>query len=199
MERVTEDHMVAAFLKAEIGSPDFGRDCYLKELRRLLLGRALVDTPDLANKEANAVRKELLGICGRGYPDAYLFQGWPQDVEWWKAEVTPAKLADFKFCNDGAWIRLSGGSRLVRDGVANLDRIQAPDDLNAKIKAVGRRVQEGHPLPELLLVATAKTAPVVVMEGNKRAAAYVLAGKAAPNPILALAGFSPKLTSWRFL
>jgi hypothetical protein len=195
-ERVTEDHMVAAFLRAEIGSPDFGRDCYMTELRRLGLGRALVDTPDLADKEANTVRKHLLGTCGRGYPDANLFHGWPPDVKWWNVEVTPAELADFRFCNDDAWIRLSGGSRFVRDGAANVGRVE---DLNVKINEVAVRVRDGYPFPELLLVATTRDAPVVIMEGNKRAAAYVRAGNAAPDPIQALAGLSPKLTSWPFL
>lgn len=194
-EKVTDDHMVAAFVRAEIDSPDFGA-CYRDGLHHLGRGRGVVEKPNLGDEDANSIRRALLASC-RGYPTRLLFRGWPDDVEWWKAEISLAELADFMFCDYPSWNTLTEGTRLVRDGAANVDRIQA--GVNGKIKALARLVEQGRRYPELLVVATTKTARAVVMEGHTRSAAYVLATTGTPDPIQVLAGFSPKLASWPFL
>jgi len=198
IDQVSEDHMVAAFLRAEIDLPDF-RFLYRIELKKLGLTRSLVDTPDLQDGDANIARKHLLASGGRGYPRHSLFLGWPTDVEWWKAEVSPAELGAFRFINDPDWIRLSAGTRLVKDGAANVGRNPELESLSSKIKALAERVREGAAFAELLLVAISSHDPIVVMEGNARAAAYVLAGRAAPpRPIAVLTGYSPNLESWAY-
>lgn len=190
--------MVAAFVKAEIDSPEKVGDCYRQGLQFYGRGRAIFDAPDLTDPTANAIRRNVLQGC-RGYPTNNLFLGWPDDVEWWRAEVTRAELGGFKFCNYPSWNILTAGSRLIRDGAANVDRIQAPDNVNARIKTLTPLVEKGRRFPELLVVATTKAAQVVVMEGHTRAAAYVLAKNGAPDPIPVLAGFSPKLAAWPYL
>jgi hypothetical protein len=197
LEQVSEDHMVAAFLRAEIDLPDF-RFLYRIELKKLGLTRSLVETPDLQDSDANVARKHLLATGGRGYPKHSLFQGWPTDVEWWKAEVAPDELGAFRFINDLPWMKLSAGTRLVKDGAANVGRNPELDSLSSKIKAVAERVREGHTFAELLLVAVSRNDPIVILEGNARAAAYVLAGRAAPHPIAVLSGYSPNLQSWAY-
>jgi hypothetical protein len=197
LERVTEDHMVAAFVQAEIDSPTFG-DCYMQGLQFYGRERAIFDAPDLTDPSANAIRRGVLQGC-RGYPTDYLFRGWPDDVEWWRAEVTRGELGECKFCNYPSWNVLTEGSRLIKDGAANVDRVQAPDNINPKIKALIPLVEEGQRFPELLVVATTTTAQAVVMEGHTRATAYVLAKKGAPDPVPVLAGFSLKLATWPFL
>jgi hypothetical protein len=193
--QITEDHMVAAFVKAEIDSPDFG-PCYRQGLHDLGRGRGVVERPNLGDEDANRIRRVLLSVC-RGYPTSFLFRAWPNNVEWWKAEISLAELSDFKFCDYPSWNTLTQGTRLVGDGAANVDRIQA--GVNAKIKELARLVEQGHRYPELLVVATSKTAQTVVMEGHTRSVAYLLASKGAPDPIPVLAGFSPKLAGWPFL
>ena len=185
-EPVSEDHMVAAFLKAEIQ-----RDCFREYLQALGGDSALIDAPDLTDEFANGMRRRLLLACRGG-----LFRAWPDDVLWWKVQVAPAELANFRFIYYPAWNEFSSGSRLVRDSVANVNRIENP---GAKVKELAQLVRQGRRFPDLVLVATTRTAPVVIMEGNTRAAAYALAGSDAPNPISALAGFSPNFAAWPFL
>src|SRR2546425_34638 len=111
---VTEDEMVLAFVRGEIDSPLYGFRAGLGPHA----GR-IVDHADLADAEGNTARKEVLRQ-GRGYPDRLLFQGLPRNVTWRRFRLDPNEVADLRYANHPAWVALSGGTRRVRDGAANV-------------------------------------------------------------------------------
>jgi hypothetical protein len=194
VERVTEDHMVAAFVRAEFDSARFAKPYRdgVKELR--VNPRGLIDKPDLSNQRANENRRLLLrGVRGYGIEQA-LFRGWPADVEWWRVRVSLEELGAFKYAHYQTWLDLTKGSRLVSDGAANVDTVPAGEEVNAHIRAVAPLVSAGRHYPELILVAREREGPVVVMEGHTRATAYIIAG--APDPVDCLLGISPHMDSW---
>jgi len=194
VERVTEDHMVAAFVQAEIDSARFSKP-YREGLRYLGVGRGgLIDTPDLSNENANEGRRFLLrGVRGYGI-EQFLFRGWPGDIEWWRFTVSLDELKDFKYAHHQTWIDFTKGTRLVGDGAANVDVVPAGENTNANIKAVAARSRNGTRFPELIVLAQQKDGPFVLMEGHTRATAYILAG--APEPVDCLLGLSPHMNSW---
>jgi hypothetical protein len=194
VEQVIEDHMVAAFVQAEIDSARFSKP-YREGLKYLGVGRGgLVDRPDLTNKTANDRRRLLLREI-RGYGvEKYLFRGWPTDIEWWRVQVLLDELKTFKFANYQTWIDLTKGTRLVSDGAANVDTVPVAENANANIKAVAALVRQGHRFPNLILLAQQQEGPFVVMEGHTRATAYVLAGD--PDPVDCLLGISQLMNSW---
>jgi len=81
----TEDEMVLEFLRAEAGP--------------------LVNQPDVEDEEQNARRRTLL--VGRGYGlNAFLFQGFPQDVAWEIATLTIDELSRTRYIeHDDTWRR----------------------------------------------------------------------------------------------
>ena len=63
-----------------------------------------------------------------------MFRGWPADVEWWRAEVTRAELADFKYCDYPSWNALTEGSRLVNEAEGYRNELVALSRGNAKAR-----------------------------------------------------------------
>jgi hypothetical protein len=194
IEHVTEDHMVAAFVRAEIDSARFAAP-YRTLLQQLGVGRGgLIDRPDFANQVANQRRRFLLRSV-RGYGiNQYLFRGWPADVEWWRVRVTLEELKTLKFAHYQTWLDLTKGTRLVGDGAANIETVPAPENTNANVKAVAALVRAGRRFPELILIARRREAPLIIVEGHTRATAYVLAG--APDPLDCFLGISEQMSTW---
>jgi len=192
---VTEHEMVLAFLAAEIDSPDYEE--YIKPLlQRLNQSRTiLIDNGDVTNATDNQVRMDLLKEY-RGYSaDAYLFNGFPSDVRWRRVEIRLNELERVKYGNFKDWGKLSEGSRMVVDGARNIGRLQTGEDIKDKVEAVVKKIERGHRFPELVTVQTAGD-DLVLVEGHKRATAYMIAKP--PYPIRLLIGSSSQIKSWRW-
>src|SRR5438105_5224570 len=119
LESTSEEAMVAAFLQAEIKSPRYDEKI-LHKLRADGKGRGVVDTPDLSKTSANSYRSGLLDYRGFNSREA-LFQGFPRDVQWYKAVLTKADFETIKYLNITPWPKLSDDTRLVRRGANNLN------------------------------------------------------------------------------
>ena len=165
----SEDEMVLAFLRAEIHSPRFKT-----VVRRALGGDAsLVYRPRLDSQPENQARRNALGLV-RGFGlNTYLFRGFPAAVRWVRLAVTSTDIAAMKYARYPTWDALSGGSRLVGDGAANVETVKADEDANANIQAVEREIARGRVYPELIVAATGEQEPHVLVEGHTRATAYV--------------------------
>ena len=108
----SESEMVWAFLRAEFRSPRFKQ-----HVRALLNGETyLIDRPRFDDDRENDRRAEVLaGYRGFGRSE-YLFVDWPRDVRWVLVEMTVAELGECRYANYPTWVKLSGGSRVVRQG-----------------------------------------------------------------------------------
>src|SRR5262245_2755847 len=188
--------MVLAFLRAEIDSPRFptAQGLLLRDqLRGMGLDSStLINTADLCDAAANAMRREIL----RQWTEPKkVFTGMPADVAWRRVRLQPDEIGGLTYCNHRTWLALSGPSRLVADGAAKIDKVIAPDNVNEHVARVTDRVQRGERFPELILVQT-RDARLIILEGHTRATAYVLAP--VHEPIEALVGTSPRISQWAF-
>lgn len=112
-----ESEVVLAFLRGELDSDRFGND-----VRRALVeagGLELVRSPDLDSEEENRARERALSAA-RGWPSTELFEGFPEQVEWYHGVLQPDELERVRFIDYSHWNELSGGSRRPSDVLPTL-------------------------------------------------------------------------------
>ena len=194
VSEISENEMVATFLRAEIESPRF-QEPILNHLKHDGRSRALVDEPDLANVADNAYRKELL-TEHRGYGRNHdVFYGFPNEVGWARAVLTREELDDVKYLNYDYWVELSGGSRLVVDGARSVRACKVVFRVpNTGFWRMAETVRQGVTFLEPIAVSVNGT--LVLIDGHTRMTGYVLAEEASPNRIPILAGFFPGFAAW---
>jgi hypothetical protein len=189
----SEEEMVLAFLQAEFRSPRFKSD-----VRRLLGGDAdLLYRPRLNDNVENEKRKQVLAAYrGFGRDDA-LFRGFPTSVEWNRLTLGPDEIGEMLYANYRTWVDLSGGTRLVRDGAANVGLVEVGENANENILAVERDVRSGRTFPELIAAASSAEDTHVLVEGHSRATAYVRAADFDAE-FEVIAAHSPAVAEWVF-
>jgi hypothetical protein len=190
LEAITEDEMVAHFLKNEIISGRHRQEI-LKLLQRDGLDRRIIDEPDPRDPEANTHRARLLGDF-RGYKrQEDVFTCVPDDTAWHRYALSREELAQVRYIKDDYWIELSGCSRLAIDAAP---RIRAGLEVFGKYSTqwalgMARAVEQGAVFPELILVGTDEASELTVLEGHVRLTAYCLALAHVPDPLPAIVGF----------
>jgi hypothetical protein len=193
VQRISEDEMVAVFLRGEIGSPRYG--CAILDLlRRDRLDSSLVDHPDLTDPTANGARKKILAEY-RGFGrDADVFTGLPDDVQWYCALLSRHELTEVRYINYDYWNELSGGSRLVVDAAGRIKNgIEIYGVSNAGIWHVAGLIAAGESLPEPILVGRDEQSPLTILEGHTRLTAYLMAPENLPDELPVFVGFSPTM------
>jgi hypothetical protein len=189
--------MILAFLQAEIDSPTQRGNIVAGGLAHLRVDRnQLIDHADLKNPQQNHTRCWILGYA-RGYRlNQYLFAGFPDDTAWRLVTASPPEVKYFKYVKQPqGWAGVSGSSRLVIDGVKNLDQRQNLE-YATNVKGIAARVRRGDRFPPLIAVQCTGTADVVLMEGHTRATAYALSGL--PDKIDVIVGMSAHMDAWYF-
>jgi hypothetical protein len=144
-EAASEDEMIAAFAQGEVDSPRFGRH-WQDMLTQRARTRSIVDHADLLNPVDNNIRRDMLTTFRR-YPDRLLFQGFPSDVVWYHGLVPRRDVGHLLYARFNTWLILSGGTRLVRVGAANVGTIAIGDDgTNEFIREACRLIAVGTDL-----------------------------------------------------
>lgn len=186
--------MVLAFVAAEIESPKWGPrySLHLETSRRTR--HELLDHPKF-NPVDNEDRADLLkAVRGYGNNDG-LFTGFPTDVVWRRADLTPADLAVLRYAKCDPWTTLAPRTLKLVDGAANLDRIETRDDYRSKVHEVLAGIRRGDVFQPLILAET-NAHDLILIEGHTRATAYALEGTM--HPVQALIGASPTWSTWPF-
>lgn len=188
--RVTEEAVVLAFLRAERYSGAMSR--HVEEQ----LGGAwhLLENPNLDNAAENARRAEALERC-RGYPNVkWIFTGFPTDVEWWRSTFSVDEVGDMMYGrNQWQPVTLPHGRRL-RDAAPH---VQLHTEVFPDVLAIEQKVREGVEMEPIIVAAPSRDADHVLLEGWKRATAYVRILDSGAK-IDALAGYSPSMSDWGF-
>jgi hypothetical protein len=190
----SDDEMVACFLRGELDSPRFGARLH-DAIRAAGLPEQVVSEPDLEDADANAVRRDLLGVT-RGYGRGVeLFDAsFPSVVAWVRAVLSSDELAGVRYMDYPYWNELSGGSRYPVDAATRIRAgIRAYDVPHERFERVATLVAEGRALPPLILVGVGYD-DLVCLEGHLRLTAYALAGF--PRPVSCLVGTSPTMDRW---
>jgi hypothetical protein len=169
LEQITDNEMIYAFIQAEAHASRWAKRYRESGLQPEDSG----PNADPNNAEQNQRRRNALAR-GRGYGrDDLLFRGLPNNMTWYRVVVTVDELAAFMHLNYSTFIRLTGGSRLVRDGARNAETIKVDEDLDERILDLAQAVSKGERHPPLIAVAPDIDATPVILEGNTRASAYV--------------------------
>jgi len=160
--------MVLAFLRAEAPARGWA-DRYADSP---LLPDDLDSRADPEEPGQNQRRRDALAGA-RGYRrDRLLFAGLPSDIRWYHALATIEQLASFSHLDYPTFNRLTGGSRLVGDGAPGAVTV-AEEGLSEQIDSLAEAVKRGERHPALIALASSLDASPVILEGNKRASAYV--------------------------
>jgi hypothetical protein len=132
----------------------------------------------------------------RGYPVSALFTGFPSDPSWKLVAVPVRELGEFLYLREYGWVALSGGTRLVRDGAAN---VQTPGGAAKApgIVAAEEALREGKRFQPIIAAAESESAVHILAEGHTRATAYVRALEA-DDEIEVIIGYSTNLRRWHF-
>jgi hypothetical protein len=192
---ITEDEMIATFLRAEFDSHRYG-----DKLRVLLArdGRSedVLRRPDLDDVDANAYRRRLLDEHREYVRREGMFGGFPGRLEWFRATLDRDEVLEIRYINWDWWLELSGGSRRPRDAAG---RIRAGLILGATAaghEPLAAALQSGLPPPELIAVATRALAPLVLIEGHVRLTAYALFPDYLPRSLEIVLGVSDEIANW---
>ena len=179
--------MIAVYLKAEIESERFA-SYIIALLQRDGLSRAIVDAPDLANGEENAIRKRLLD----GYR-AHVFEELPAHTAWYRAMLTRAEIAGLRYIDYSYWNELSDHTR---SPCVAAETIRAGREIYGEgtegFLDTAQAVREGAHFVELIVVGASPDAPLTVFEGHLRLTAYVLALDYLPDELEVIVGFAPE-------
>lgn len=191
VEQVSEDAMVAAFLRAEVDASRYEKSIAnaLDEIGR---DRAFLDAPDLTNAQECTDRKYVL-LRYRGYPSQGLFQSFPSDARWRRVFLEPGDFDAIRYANFSVLLALSGGTRRISDGARNFSERPEDQPNMAHVTQVVAKVRDGHRFPPLILVQT-PGGPVTLLEGHSRATAYGIVGVS--YNIEALVGCSGSMSKW---
>jgi hypothetical protein len=202
---VSDDHVILAWLQAEIESPPFqafliGDPPKPSHLARAL---ALARNPDLDNAKNSAERRRIIAAAhgfGRG---ALIFAGLEDDISWRRARVSIAEVSEMLYSNRNAtWTTLAPATRKVAEGAGNAARVFTGDDMNLHILSLARIIcHADDPEPELsdLICLRMPDGAISLLEGHTRATAIVMEGHKLPRGVRAFIGESPSINSWAYL
>jgi hypothetical protein len=181
--------MVAAYLKAEISSARFGSDV-MEAMRAFGVSEALITDPDTTSRRENALRAEVLGAY-RGYrQNREMFEGVPDDLTWYEAELTRLEVGELRYVDYSYWNELTDNTHVVRDGVENIRRGRVVFGVaNDRFLAFAEEIRRGgHDFGPMILWGHDVGSPLEILEGHLRATALGLAGEGAPAAIDVLVG-----------
>ncbi|HVX42469.1 MAG TPA: hypothetical protein VHC49_01210 [Mycobacteriales bacterium] len=199
LSRVSQDAAVSAWLRAEIDSSRFAASIS-SSLARHGIPRSMITDPDLESSLQNACRLNILaGYRGFGRPAIdgaeWLAGRNVGELDWWRVELSRSELAGVRFTDGGFWTEESEGTRLPGVHVRRLlaDKERPEDDLPNLVHAA---VLAGIELPPMIVIDAGPGTRLVVLEGHVRLIAYVMAGSAAPDRVIAILGRSPSVATW---
>lgn len=196
LRSITEDDMISVFLKSEISSRRFRSDME-NILKEISCDESIISHPDLKNESENLKRKKILSQY-RGFDKKLkLFESFPKEVSWVKAELGKDEVLEIKYINYSYWNELSGNSRLPQDAVATiLSGKQVFGVSNQDFLDAAESLRKGNFFPELILVGLDETSKLVVLEGHLRLTAYALVPEYIPDPLEVIIGFSKDFSEW---
>lgn len=187
--------MIAVFLQGELDSARFGG-----AIKELLARDGLEDTivrrPELADAEENAARRRLLDEYRAYERREGLFAGFPRDVAWHRALLSPEEVLDILFIDWDWWLELSGGSRRPRDAAERIRSGAARDADVADHEPIAAALRRTPAPPELIALTTPDLQPLVLLEGHVRLTSYAVFPTYLPERLEILLGISPQAASW---
>jgi hypothetical protein len=195
----SEAEMVAVFLRTELPAARF-RDTLHALLDQAGLPERLITAPNLDDPAENQAREQLL-TQHRGYGTRTgLFEGFPNNVCWEWAGITPDEVATVRYVDYDYWVELSGGTRLPADAAPRIRAGVAPFGVSSDwALGMAQVFADGARFPPLILGSAGgagSSGGLVVLEGHVRLTAYMLRPDRLPAELEVLVGSSPDMAEW---
>jgi hypothetical protein len=179
-----EEAMVWLFLRGELDSERYG-----SRIRGVIDERLLLE-PDLDDVRQNALRRAALTTV-RGYESREgLFHGFPDDVRWTWAELSPEEVLEVRYIEYDYWVELSAGSRRPSDAA---EQIRAGVDV-FRVPSAEFLADVGADAPPLIVVGDGSR--LVVLEGHTRLTRYALRPDVLPPALKVRLGRSSRIAEW---
>jgi hypothetical protein len=186
--------MIFAFLRAEVDSELFG-PAVLQYARLRGWDRSLIDRGDPWAVTENRARREILGDV-RGYGrNALLFTNFPEDAQWYRTTLSVERLRRARYAAWPDWVALTNRTLVVADGASRVYDPATPAAIRDHVLGIVDALQRGSSPAELILVGGPDLDELVVLEGHKRATAYVIALEN-QDELEVILGISPRIEEW---
>lgn len=180
---VTEDEVIAEFLKSDFHSPAY------REYHKAL--RSIVTNPNLDDVSENARRRALLFIRHLS-----LWKEIPAGTQWYEAELTLEDLINVRAFPRAQWRKPANGNfsmTKIVEGVRNREGT-LDDQFLAKITAIGDRIAgDKTRFGSLILIGLNENEPLTVLDGNHRLVAAMLAAPDGLQKLRFMCGLSPRM------
>lgn len=181
---LTEEEVMAEFLKSEFHHPEF--DEYRHQFEDL------VNHPDFENPKENALRQALLFL--RRGP---MWRELPADTRWFEVELTAEDIARIRFFPRAHWRRAARGSFYLADVMKRIrHKVESSsrDEFFDKLQLMSLSVQVKLINPTVLLIGVDRFAPLTILDGNHRIAAALLGRpESGWEPFRFICGLSPQM------
>lgn len=183
--RVSEDEVIAEFLKNEFYHPQFHR--YWERLEKV------VAAPDFSDAEENALRRALL-FRRRGR----MWRELPADTEWWEVELDPSDLARVRIFPRSHWRKIADGDYALAETVENVRRRARrglDGDFLSKVRSLSTHLRdEKKAASMILMIGIDERSALTIIEGNHRmVAAMLLSPDTACRRFRVVCGLSPRM------
>jgi hypothetical protein len=192
---VTEDEMIAAFLRAELRSGRYG-----EKLRRLLerdgIAAEVLERPEPADPDQNEYRRRMLDEHRAFERREGLFHGFPESVDWYRAALVPEEVLAIRYINWDWWLAISDGSR---SAVVAAERIRRGEIEGVTVEEhadIARALGATSPPPELIAATKPDHAQLVLVEGHVRLTVYALFPELLPPELELYLGVAEDMDAW---
>lgn len=184
LRQVTEDEVMAEFLKSDFNNPDF------EDYREALA--TLVNHPDLTNPVENAKRRALLFIR-----HASLWRVLPEGTEWFEVALRPDDLERIRAFPRAHWRKVAKGdfaiTEVVRELAAGGGQSVVDQGFVQKILEIRNWLEQDVEAGAVLLIGVSESGPFTVLDGNHRLAASLLASVEPAKRFRVYCGLSPRM------
>lgn len=184
LRRVSEDEVIAEFLKSEFHRPDFQQ--YQQTLSDIVIN------PNVQDANENAMRRAMLYIRHLA-----LWNEIPSETEWYEVEIEEQHLSRIRIFPRAQWRNLARGKMSVtgvtEDMRAQRNRLDLP--FRSKIAEIGKELlNDNAGFGPVLLIGTNQNEPLTVLDGNHRLVAALLASPSRLSRLRFMCGLSPRMT-----
>lgn len=184
IRRVSEDEVIAEFLKSDFHSSAFRK--YRESLRNV------VNSPDLDNDAENAMRRAALFI-----QHLSLWKQLPAGTEWYEVEINDTNLGQIRAFPRAQWRRLARGNfsiTRVAEGLRTHEDM-ADEPFLSKIASIGNKFRLDDPgFSAVILIGLNEFGRMTILDGNHRLIAAMLSKPSGVTKLRFLCGLSPRMS-----
>lgn len=184
IRRVSEDEVIAEFLKSDFDNPAF-RD-YRQVMRQVVLN------PNLEEVVENMKRRALFSVRHLA-----LWSELPADTEWYEMEVKDANLDQVRVFPRAHWRKIAGGDFSIKKIGEAMHKHQNVIDTRflSKIREIREQmVLDDTVMGPVILIGITESDPLTILDGNHRLVAAMQGTPSRVHRLRFLCGLSPKMT-----